>query len=478
MSPATSRGDTPRCSAHPRTRAAWRCGSCDRRLCPDCAAPDARGNTKLVRCAHCGGFAEPLRVARRLRPWPAVLPTLAASLLSVRGLLHLLALGAVLQLVGFVGMFPFIGFWLALALTAGIYGGYLFGVIQHTATGARELPPASRLSSGAGDVLGAAARLLAAGAPILIPALLFFTSDRIQLMFISGSLDLWREPVWWLLLIGGVAYLPAAFMVAATAGSFGEAVNPLSVVAVIQRVGGSYLGLALFAGALFAANQLLEQALASLAGPIYLCQLSSAFLKLWLVRSGTLVLPVLTAMALGRFLYQHGRSLGLLSERDLLVEAMPDAVPRAAPPADDRQAQATEAPAAAAPGPPAALELESTPAEALAGAVKLGNGPMALDAYRRLSAAGQVPQLDPEGDLWLAGELERAGEAMAAVHACRRAAQADLKGPLAPRALFEAARLLDEKLAAPGDAQALWRFLIQHHPDHPLAAEARQRLGA
>ena len=103
----------------------------------------------------------------------------------------------------------------------------------------------------------------------------------------------------------------------------------------------------------------------------------------------------------------------------------------------------------------------------------------ALTAFVRCRDAGIPIALEPRLELRLATVLERAREFGAAVAACRRAADQDLTGPMAPRAIFMAARLYAEKLEEPARAGALYRYLVETYPSDdlaPLADEAARRL--
>jgi hypothetical protein len=121
-------------------------------------------------------------------------------------------------------------------------------------------------------------------------------------------------------------------------------------------------------------------------------------------------------------------------------------------------------------------EPELDPARALEKSLKSGDNPGAVDAYRKLQAAGLKPDLLPELELRLANILERQGLSLDAAHACRRAADRDLKGPLATRAIFTAARLLVERVGEVEQGRAMYQYLVENYPDDPLSERAKEML--
>jgi tetratricopeptide (TPR) repeat protein len=100
----------------------------------------------------------------------------------------------------------------------------------------------------------------------------------------------------------------------------------------------------------------------------------------------------------------------------------------------------------------------------------------ALAAYQRMAQSGLTPDLEPADELKLAMLLDKSGDARGAVLACRRAAKRQPQGPLAPRAIFTAARLLAERMGKPVDAKAMYQYLIQAFPAHELSVQAREKL--
>ncbi len=168
--------------------------------------------------------------------------------------------------------------------------------------------------------------------------------------------------------------------------------------------------------------------------------------------------------------------------------------PSLAPPAAAGAPSSPAPPAGTGPYPPASdiaaghgrrtaaagVEPSADPLRDLEQALINAPGLVALSAFVRCRD-GKVPiALAPQLELRLAGVLERAREFESAVAACRRAADQDLTGPCAPRAIFMAAQLYEQRLNDPQRAGALYRYLAETFPSDQLAGRARdgaQRVG-
>jgi hypothetical protein len=187
-----------------------------------------------------------------------------------------------------------------------------------------------------------------------------------------------------------------------------------------------------------------------------------------------LIIPILTAFVLGWLIYQNGEVLGFTQGRELMVPEVPGATPRGTLPApQEPRIESRPEPVEPIPLEP---EAESNPAQALQTSLERGDNPGAVDAYQKIQAAGLKPELPPELELRLANILERQGLSLDAAHACRRAADRNLKGPLATRAIFTAARLLVERVGEIEQGKAMYRYLIENYPDDPLARRAQEML--
>ena len=116
------------------------------------------------------------------------------------------------------------------------------------------------------------------------------------------------------------------------------------------------------------------------------------------------------------------------------------------------------------------------PHAALETALNNEPGVVALTAFVRCRDARVPLALPPALELRLATVLERAREFEAAVAACRRAADQNLNGPLAPRAIFMAAQLHEQRLGDAPRAAALYRYLVDTFPQDQLASRAREAI--
>ena len=81
------------CTTHSGARAAWACGDCQRRLCPDCAeGVDVGRGVRVVGCLPCGGSAQPLMVPGAEQSFVASLRNMLAVPVGAGGLGVLVAL--------------------------------------------------------------------------------------------------------------------------------------------------------------------------------------------------------------------------------------------------------------------------------------------------------------------------------------------------------------------------------------------------
>ena len=136
------------------------------------------------------------------------------------------------------------------------------------------------------------------------------------------------------------------------------------------------------------------------------------------------------------------------------------------------------APVSSAPGAPATNP--GDPVAALERSLTNDPGLTALSAFVRCRDAGVQIGLSPPLELRLAGVLERAREYESAVAACRRAADQDLSGPHAARAVFMAAQIYEQRMGQIDRAAALYKYIVDTFAQDPLAARAfdgLQRLG-
>ena len=146
----------------------------------------------------------------------------------------------------------------------------------------------------------------------------------------------------------------------------------------------------------------------------------------------------------------------------------------ASPPASPVRPTSTEGPGRpSVQGPaPASVVDPGSYRSALEAALTKEPGVAALAAFVKCRDAGIDIQMDPRLELRLATTLERAREYPAAVAACRRAADQDLSGPFAPRAIYMAAQIYETRLRDMERAAGLYRYLVETYPADPLAARS------
>jgi hypothetical protein len=279
------------------------------------------------------------------------------------------------------------------------------------------------------------------------------------------------DPVLGGLLVLGFLFLPAAFTVAAMTDSIGDTVNPLVSLGLALRAPWHYLGVVAIVAVHYFASSLLAKALVSAIGPVCCGGVVKLVGILWLVQSATLFLPVMSAFVLGRYIFQNREVLGFGAPRAMTRPALPNARPQGKKPETSE-----EEPAPARPVAVEAIDLETPPEEVLANALRAGNHSLVMSAWRDLQRSGTRPDLPPEQALEFAAVLEKSGEAKAAAQVAHAAASKDLEGPLAPRAIFTAARLLTERVGDAASGKKLYQYLIKQYPDHELAAAAREKL--
>ena len=480
------------CSSHGSERAAWICQNCHRKLCPSCAARRGETAKAVLVCVHCRGLAEDLVVSRRITPYWMMLGTFVRSIFTLQGFLQI----SLVSLASFLLMFvPIIGPLLAIFPLA----GYCFRVIQNSALGGVTLPENEELTPM--GVVGPGVRLILALIITYVPLMLYLHYGIGWSKLLTDPMILFRDPIPLILTVGSILYLPAAIIAAAVSESVITMINPLVTVRMIVRIPGQYV-----------------LTLIGLEGFLWLFSIVMAPVQLFLVASLgffaaipfiiglTLAAYTFASMILGRLIFQNGEHFGLNDGVETVLE-FPGAVPSGGTVEEQPRVYRSSLPAIvpiaiSEPAPPAANLLPQTndlilqaPAvrevsdaegqqpdmltEALRICVTQGDRSGALVAYDALSAQGHFPELAARDAVKLAHILEDAGRFSEAVLALRRTVKADPEGIFAPSAVFQAARILSEKLQDPDRARMLFNYLVTQFPEHELASrstEALQRL--
>jgi hypothetical protein len=434
------------CSVHPTERAGWRCTSCERALCPACAAAHGTLRGEIVRCAGCGALAEPLLVppsdiAPFTETWPhALLPALTPLGLGMVAVSSLSA--EYLQRMGtrawLLGWFLELGWFLTVLRRAG--RGYPpFG------------PPT--WSDLATLVPGPMGRLLVALFPFVLGAALLGGLGAQQLP--PGL------PWLWLLALGAAWLLPAALLTATVEGEGARWRLPWQLPAE-ARPHARDLGPLRVAAALFVACEVAQGLLPRL--QLNDTKMADKILLGALVHAAaTLTLGALACLT-GLLLRTHAHALGHGELDRRLVPVLGDARP---------SGTVREKPAP----PPievAPIDLED-PREGLLAALARGDGEGAVQRYR--SGLVRPDALDGPVHVEVARLLVGRGEVEAGANALRGLLLRTPQAAVAPQAMVLLARLLAERLGREEEARALFAQVVERFPGTEAARFAQGRLG-
>ncbi len=221
-----------------------------------------------------------------------------------------------------------------------------------------------------------------------------------------------------------------------------------------------------------------------------------------------LFVPVLSAMVVGRFVWQNGETLGIFRPEDRIREQIPGAVPqRELVKPDQPDELPTDLELAGQDPLPEIVEIElsDTPIDyseaseglpmdqdqaidfedgidlaeedtlTLSDAIARGDAEKVRALYRQVDHAGNVRLLRAEDLIGVAHALETLGDLSESASAWRNAVEVDENGPHAPEAVYGLARLMD-KLGQKAPAKALLNELLQRYPTSPQAEDLRTRL--
>lgn len=293
------------CQQH-QAPAGWRCRECGELLCPDCSAMKQVYPSEFPGCSRCGGAADVLTVHRRDRgSLAARLPE--AFLWPVRrdGLLLLAGVALLWTLTSLVGIAQ---------LTFGVPGIILslFSVVRSTAHG-REHPEAAEFLDLFQGILGPLLRLFLVFVPLWVPAALYLWTVG----WVNASAG-----VLWLLTALGAAWMPAAFLVAATDCGLTTLLNPFAIVGISLKLGRSW---AVYAGTW--AVLLVVWAVLAVAG-VLLLKVPIPFFVPLLANMALFYAPFVGARVAGLALFLHGDDLGWGMPQDYLLPQLGDAQPR------------------------------------------------------------------------------------------------------------------------------------------------------
>lgn len=304
-----------RCSTHGAQRAAWRCTSCQRTLCPHCTALRRvpSGGTSIEVCTHCGGLAAPILVRRKVLGYVQALPDFLGSLMTMDGITTLVALGLMTYILRSIGLDVF---------GRAILIAYVLNIIDRAAHGSERLPEPTDFH-GPGSLVMPVVRLAVAVAYIWVPGLLYLQlSGAWESLYFDGPSAIVDDPVVIILVVLGVLYFPVAVVVAGVSESVLAVLNLRLGVQVISRVPLQYLGAVLLSGLILMLGGLYAlwaRLLISLIPiPIIVPVACEVFgMVFWLT----------PAWVLGRFIYQNHEHFGVMLEGQNLEPEWPGAVP-------------------------------------------------------------------------------------------------------------------------------------------------------
>jgi hypothetical protein len=471
------------CQRHPEAAAGWSCDHCDALLCPDCVAIRRAISTEYLSCGLCQGRATPILVHRSWIPFVERLRGVWRYPFTLNGMVVLVPLSAMLVLCRWLAAETFLLVkWMPALFGLGFFWSAFFHVIRSTASGARELE-APEFSDLYADCVAPALRGLVGTSLLWLPGLvylLFFkdwgASQAIDKLletpafYVSGlmpQLD-WSpaltDPVFWLLVLAGAAYLPMVLLAAAAGHNLVEMLNPLGVIGTARRLGQDFW--------------VAMGALAGLAVALVLVRLVAAGI-LWLgmpllsslaAELITCFVPFIMARVLGLLLYSRGDALEYGPPSDYLEPVLGNTRPRAEPPSLQELPYAPEPDPAFVPQPIAETISE------LAQAVEARDIGKALALYPALREPRFIKQVDPAHHLFVGQSAVAQGLYDMAVKALESAADVAPDGPAASRALVLLARVYAERLKEPERARNIYRYVVHRYPNTDASRFAKAHL--
>jgi tetratricopeptide (TPR) repeat protein len=475
--------ESARCKRHPEAAAGWTCDNCQSALCPDCATVRRALSTEYLSCGLCQGRVLPILVHRSRTPLVAQFreawryPFTASGLTVLAGISILLACLRWLAIETFL-LVKFIPTVIGL----GIFWGVFFHVIRSTARGDGELdtPDYSDFFS---DCVSPAVRGFVGMSLLWLPGLLYLLfikqwdtskplNDLLETpsFYVTGGLpqldwsQVLGDPVLWLIVLVGAAYLPMVLLLAAVGQNLVRMLNPLAVLGYARRLGRDFT---LTMGALAVLTVALLLVWAVAAGILWL---RLPFLSALVAEFITCLAPIIMARVLGLLLYNRGDAIGYGLASDYLVPVLGDTRPRAEPPALREFPVETEL------APTTGLSPIAETISALAQAVEAHDASKALALYPELKEPRFLKQVDPSHHLFVGQAAAAQGQYELAVKALESAADVAPDGPAASRALVLLARVFAERLQEPERAASIYRYVVHRYPDTDASRFAQAHL--
>jgi hypothetical protein len=396
----------------------------------------------VVACLGCQGPAQPLRVRRSQRfQFAQAVGSAFSYPLRGEAKLHLaLAVGVIwgLTALGVLGGFSFV-------FAAATAWAHVFHLVKTSAAG-EDAPSVPGFESLLNSAVLPAVRGAVAIAPVAFPAYWLSRSA-------GGPGDIGL-----IALLGvGVLVAPMALLRAATDDGLLTLLNPLALLAMAQRLGHDALHCS--AAVILLLGGAVGAMVPAARAPGFASAVGLALPGLVVA----LYLMFVLARVLGLLLYIRGDDLEYGPDSDYLDAVAPQAVPQGTLPSRRSEAVSLEQPATRA---DVSVELRAL--------LSSGAHEEALALYRESTPEALANVAAPE-HLDLGRRSAQQGDYALAVRALR-AATAWPEDPSAPQACVLLARLYQERLGDPAQAQLICRFVLDRYPDSPAAERARALL--
>jgi tetratricopeptide (TPR) repeat protein len=470
------------CQRHPESIAGWSCDNCQAALCPDCVAIRRAISTEYLSCELCQGRVLPILVHRSRIPLATRLRGVWRYPFTQNGLIVLTALSAMLAFCRFLAAETFLLLkWLPALFGIGFFWSAFFHAIRSTARGDKELD-APEFSDLYNDCVAPALRGLVGTSLLWLPGSIYLFSSKdwgrqearrlldTPEFYVSGlmpQLD-WSQaltdPILWLLVLAGAAYLPMVLLAAAAGHNVVKMLNPVAVIGNARRLGRDFT---VAMGALAVLAVALGVARLVAAGILWLGVPLLSSLAAELV---TCFVPFMMARVLGLVLYNRGDVLEYGDPSDYLEPVLGAVRPRAEPP------PLRGLPAAPEPDPTIVPVPITETLAALAQAVEARDTGKALSLYSELKEPRFLKQVDPAHHLFVGQGATAQGQYELAVKALESAADVAPDGPAASRALVLLARVYAERLQEPERAQSIYRYVVHRYPNTDASRFAQAHL--
>jgi len=236
----------PVCKNHPSAQAKWQCDRCRSYLCEECTqVRQFTADVELKLCRACGGTCRSVAP-----PGPEALPKsffhrfIDVFAYPFRGhgkflLLAYFLISMVLYAAGLLICAGFVIWAIYLVLNAYITA-YMVKIISSSAGGEDEPPDWPDVMDAWDDIIRPCLSIVVPVLVIFIPAILYATT--------VAPYAFSDEPVFWMLIVLGLLYLPMAWLTVVMFDTF-LGVSPTLVIPSIAKVMGPYLVACLMMGA-------------------------------------------------------------------------------------------------------------------------------------------------------------------------------------------------------------------------------------